>query len=219
MAHMKKIAMPKNWPVRRKDTTFIVRPRGPHKFKESIPLLIIIRDMLRLGNNSRESKKIAKAGKILINNRPVKDIKFTIGIFDKISIQDIGKYYELGFENKKLVLKEINKEKSLKKVCKIIRKKILNKNKIQMGLHGGRTILIEKEKIKVGDSVVLNLENNKIEKILPIEKGANCVIIRGKNTGKTGRIIELEEGRKKSAFVEGKDGKIKVYKRNIWIIE
>lgn len=216
---MKKIAMPKNWPVKKKDTTFIVRPRGPHKFKESIPLLIIIRDMLKLGNNSRESEKIAKAGKILINNRIIKDIKFTVGMFDRISISEIGKYYELVFEDKKFVLKEIDKGKALKKVCKVIRKKILNKNKMQIGLHGGRTFLVEKEKIKVGDSVILNLESNKIEKIIAIEKGANCVIIRGKNIGKTGKIIELEEGKKKSAIVECKDGKIKVYRRNLWIIE
>ncbi len=222
MAHLKRIAMPKNWPVKKKEKTFVIRPRGPYKFKDSIPLLIILRDILKLGNSSKEIKKITKSGEILINNRIIKDIKFTIGLFDKISIPKLGKYFELVIKNKKLCLEEIKKEDCTRKLSKVMGKRILKKNKMQINLFGGINLILEDKKnkeIKVGDNLILNLEKKSIEKILSVKKGSKCMIIGGKNTGKVGKIIEIEEGRKKRVMIENKEGKIKVFKRNIWVIE
>jgi small subunit ribosomal protein S4e len=222
MTHIKRITIPKNWPILKKKTTFAITPRGPYKLNQSIPLLIIIRDMLKLGNNAKEVKKIVRAGGILINNRIIKDIKFSIGLFDKISIPKIQKYFELIIKNKRFLLEEIKKEETEEKLCKIIGKKVLDKENIQINLFGGINLLLKnknKEKIKVGDSVVLNLKELSIKRILTLDKGSNCIIIRGKNIGKIGKIIELEKGKKKSAIIENKEGKIKVFKRNIWVIE
>ncbi len=219
MTHMKRIAMPKIWPIEKKQKTFVVRPRGPYKFNESFPLLIIMRDMLKLGNTSKEIKKIVKESRVLINNRIIKDIKFNVGLFDKISIPSMNKYYEVTIKDKKIVLIETKKEETEKKICKLIGKKILNKNQMQLNLYGGINIIFKnKEKLNIGDSIILNLGKNSIEKVLPLEKGRNCLVVRGKNIGKSGKIVEIEEGKKKGVVFENKDGKIKVFKRNIWVI-
>ena len=55
MTHLKRQNAPKSWPIPRKGTTFVVRPN--FGFSKGIPLLIILRDMLKIAENKKEVKK------------------------------------------------------------------------------------------------------------------------------------------------------------------
>jgi small subunit ribosomal protein S4e len=218
--HMKRIAMPEKWPLMRKEKEFVMRSKGPHKLGESLPLMIIIRDMLKFANSAREAKKIIKDGQISVNNRVIRDEKFGAGLFDKISIPKMDKYFELIVKNKKLTLREIKKEEAMIKTCKVIGKKIVNKNQLQINLYGGLNVTSKDEKkVKVGDSVILNLKDFSVEKILNLNTGSRCIIIGGKNSGKSGKIVDIEKGKKKSVTIEDEKGKTKVFKKNILVIE
>lgn len=49
-------------------------------------------------------------------------------------------------------------------------------------MHGKN--IISKEKVNTGDSLLLNLKDNKIIKIITMEKGKNIFVIKGKHIGK-----------------------------------
>ena len=157
MTHLKRINAPKTWPVERKTTKFITKPSpGPHRLEESMPLGVILRDILRLGKERREIKIILNENKVLVNSKVRKKFGFPVGILDTLSIPDLNKHYKLVYSQKgKLTLQEINKEESNYKICKIIGKTILKKKKTQLNFYNGENLIVDKDSYKVRDSVVI----------------------------------------------------------------
>ena len=52
--HLKRQNTPKSWPIHRKGTKYIVRPQfNPRK---GVPILILLRDMLKVAKNRKEVK-------------------------------------------------------------------------------------------------------------------------------------------------------------------
>ncbi len=184
--HLKRNKVDKKWPIPRKGTKYVVSPKG--NFEIGIPLLIVLRDMLKLGKNRKEVKKILNQGFIEVNNRVRKDEKFPVLMFDLISV-DKEKTYRLIVKNKKFAL---NEEKSNEKISKVLGKTILKNNKTQINLFGGLNYITDK-KIRVGDSVVIDFAKNEISKVIPLEKGKEIIVIRGKHICETGKIKETEE--------------------------
>ena len=65
--HLKRHAAPTSWKIRRKKFTWAIKPSpGPHPKERSIPLAVLLRDILGIAENAREAKKIVKAGKIAV---------------------------------------------------------------------------------------------------------------------------------------------------------
>ena len=53
--HLKTIAAPKTWPVKRKEKTFILRPQsGPHSLKGAISLNLILIDLLNFSTKKKD---------------------------------------------------------------------------------------------------------------------------------------------------------------------
>ena len=64
--HLKRYKAPKSWPIHPKEDTWTVKPApGSHAIEDSLPLLVIIRDILGLADNSREAKRIMLSPKLL----------------------------------------------------------------------------------------------------------------------------------------------------------
>src|SRR3989344_5607415 len=91
--HLKRTQTSKKWPIPRKGTKFVVRPR--REIAKGVPLLIILRDMLRLGQNRKEIKQILNKGEIEVNGKIRRDDKFQVLLFDIIKIKSIDKVYTL----------------------------------------------------------------------------------------------------------------------------
>ena len=194
MSHLKRQKIPKNWPIPRKGTTYIVRPN--FGLRLGAPLLIVLRDMLKVAKNRKEVKKALHEKKILINGKIIRDEKEGIQLFDKIGLMPLKKYYKMNLSGKgKFTLEEIKEEDANQKVAKIINKKILKGKKVQLNLSDGRNFISD-IKCKVNDSVSIDLKNKKIKKCLPLEKNAKIVVIAGKHAGKRGNLIELKPERK-----------------------
>ncbi len=204
--HVKRQTVPKSWPVPRKGTKYLIRC---HERRNGLPLLIILRDMLKLGRNRKEVKKILNLGFVSVNDKVRKDEKFSVLPFDIIAIKD--KRYELGFSDKgKFVLKETTKTE---RILKIVGKRILRGKKVQLNLIYGKNIISE-EKANTGDSVVL--KENKILKIIHLKEGKKAIIFSGKYKGKEGKIEKIED---KIAVLSSKTEKINVPIKNIMVIE
>lgn len=216
---MKRHRIPKNWPLPKKGNKYIVKPRFGEK--EGLPILVILRDILGIAQTRKEVKRAIHLNKILINGRGARDEKNTLVLFDTISLVPMKKYYRLELDEKgKFALNRINEKDAIKKVAKIRNKKILKGKKTQINLSDGRNFLSD-IKCNTGDSVIINLEDKKIEKCLPLDEKANVLIFSGKHAGKKGKIKALKDN-VKMAEVEtiGKEkDKINVLTKQLIVIE
>ncbi len=80
---MKRQAIPKNWPVHRKGTAYIVRPNFAKS--HGIPILVVLRDVLKVAQNRKEVKKALHKKLVLINNKEVRDEKNSMLLFDVLT--------------------------------------------------------------------------------------------------------------------------------------
>jgi len=58
-------------------------------------LVMVIRDLLKLVDNARETKRVLYEGKVLLDGRIQKDYKLPVGIFDIISVPLINQHYRM----------------------------------------------------------------------------------------------------------------------------
>jgi len=202
MAHLKRQKVPKSWPIHRKGTTWIVRPSI--NLEQGIPILIALRDVLKVAKNRKEVKKMLHGKSVLLNGKIINEEKNSATLFDILSVGD--KNYKLILSDKgKFKFDEIKESEAGHKISKIINKKILKGKKIQLNLMDGRNFLSD-IKCKTNDSVVVNFKARKIEKCLEFKEKANAVVFGGKHIGTKGkiekidlkhRIVELSEGKNK----------------------
>jgi len=193
MTILKRIASPKWWPIERKAKKFIISPKGPYLREFSLPLLVLVRDVLKIAENEKEASKIIKKGEILVDGRKRKDPKFGTGLFNVIEIPSIKKFYRV-IPKDGLSLVEIPEKEAKLKICKIIDKKSLKGNKIQLNLNDGRNIL-SNEKYSTHDSLLIELPEQKIIDHIKFAENSTCVIFKGKNAGMVGKIRTIEKDR------------------------
>src|SRR3989338_6869114 len=122
--HIKRIAAPKSWDIKRKTYKFIARPMpGPHSVKSALTLNFLLRNVLEYAKTTKEIKMILTNKSILVDKTVRNDYKFPID----------------------------SKESNMK-LLKVINKSIVKKGKIQLTFHDGRNILLDKFEGKVGDT-------------------------------------------------------------------
>ncbi len=192
--HQKRLSAPKTWKIERKTHYWAVKPRpGPHPKDRSIPLLMLVRDFLKLADNSREAKKIIKEGKILVDQRVRNDEKFPVGLFDSVSIPDIKKHYRMLIDRHgRLTLYEIDSESAETKLCRVNNKRVLKGGVVQLNMHDGRNLLQpESLDVKTKDSLVLSLKDARILSRFTYDKGSKAFIVGGKHVGEVGEIEEI----------------------------
>lgn len=200
--HLKRYAAPRELPVHVKEKKFVTRSiPGPHPLRKSIPLLIVIRDMLKHAETASEAKKIISSGKILIDGRVIKEHRFPIGLMDVLEIPETKEIYRfLPIPGKGLRPIEIPYEEKNFKLCKIIRKFHVKKGYLQFTLHDGRNIRFNPEseinprKFMVGDTFKISLPNQDFIEHLAFNKDFYALIIDGPKEGLHGRILEFTEG-------------------------
>ena len=166
--------------------------RSPHKKAKSIPLIIVVRDILGYANNAREAKKIIREGKIHVDKKVVLDHKFGVGLMDTIEVADTKDHFVVLPNNKGIYLKNVKDHDTKRKLCRVIGKKVLDKGKLQYNFHDGSNIISDK-KFKVNDTLVLDLPSRKIASSVDYAKGCQGLIVAGRHTGQTGTVEDIQE--------------------------
>jgi small subunit ribosomal protein S4e len=216
MNHLKRQAVPKSWPVPRKGTTFVVKPKSD--IESGLPILIILRDILKIAKTKKEVKKAINAKNILVNGRVPKEEKNSMNLFDILTIVPSKKNYKLTLkESGKFDIEEISEKDAGKKISKITGKTVLKGRKNQLNLGDGRNILYDKE-CKTNDSVLIDFKSKKIEKVIPMKEKASVLVFAGKHTGKEGQIEKLKLERQ-MASVKTDSGKINVLIKQMVVVE
>jgi small subunit ribosomal protein S4e len=197
--HLKRLPAPKHWPIPRKTGKFTTRViPGPHPRDHSLTLALLLRDVFGYAENMRETKAILSTGQIKVDGQVRKDPRFPVGLMDVIEITTSGeKFRVLPKIRGGLRLINIDEAEVGYKLCRI-ESKLMNKGgRVQLGLHDGRTLLLaDNEKVskyKTLDTLKIAIPEQKLLSVLPLEKGVQAVVSRGKNIGIEGKVIEIEK--------------------------
>lgn len=213
--HLKRELATKHLPIERKGTTFVVRATS--HVEKSVPVLIAVRNMLKLAQQRKEVKQAIHTGAILLNHRKVSDERQSILLFDVLSIVPSKKHYRLEFDEKgRFTLKEISESESKKKIVKIENKTLLKNKKMQLNLSDGTNIL-RSENASTHDSLVISLPEHKVLETLPLKEGAEVVVIAGKHVGSSGKVGSMDQHRK-TITLHTKDKKVEVLIKQIIVI-
>lgn len=214
--HLKRQAIPKNWPVSRKETKYVVKPSSNHEM--GLPVLIVLRDLLGLAQNRKEVKRAIFQKKILVNAYPVRNEERGVLLFDTITIVPMKKAYRLTMgTNGKFKVEEISVEDAGKKIVKVSDKKALKGKRTQLNFNDGKN-LISDVKCKTHDSAIIDLAGKKVEKIIPFAEKAKVFIYSGKHTGQTGSVVQIDE-KSKAAKVNFGERTVNVLIKQLIVVE
>lgn len=215
--HIKRIAMPKTWTTQEKKRVYwVARPNpGAHSLHEGMPLVLVLREMLKLGDTAREVRQILNHKTVLVDGVRRRDHKFNVGLMDVISIPDLKENFRITFnKHRKLSLVKIDDKEAKEKICKIKGKGLYN-GKTQLRLSDGRNLIADKGEYKTGDSVVLAVPDQKIQSHIKFEKGALVLLTHGKKIGLIGTVENIKDH---TITIKSKDGEFETLKEYCFVI-
>lgn len=205
-AGLKRKPAPRFWPIHRKEFFWVVKPSpGPHSLENCLPLAIVLRDILGFAKTRKEAKTIVSQGKVHVDGKVRREDDFPVGLMDVVSIRGINKYFRVVPSNKGLTLHLIGEEESNFKLCRIENKKVVKHGHIQLNLHDGSNIIVkvanptnpQEDTYQTLNTVKISLPKRQILEQIKMKKNDFAVITSGKNIGKYGKIIEIEEATEK----------------------
>ncbi len=192
---LKRQMAPLFWGITRKTKRFVVTVKpGGHEKNASIPIAVFLRDTLKIVTSLREAKSVIYSGKIKVDGVIRKSLHHGIGLMDVVELEGAKKTYRLVPQDG-ILLKpiEIDDAEKTKKFAVVKSKTTIKDGKTQIGFHDGKTLLDETP-VSVGDTCVMQIPDVKILEVIKLEKGMNCLITKGVNAGKIGKIDEIKEG-------------------------
>jgi small subunit ribosomal protein S4e len=192
----KRAQVPRFWKISKKDKRFVVRTEpGPHSKNYSYPILVLLRDVLSLTKNSRETMSVLNAGKIRIDGKVVRSPRFPVGLMDVIEIPTIDRSFRLVPHDGGLSPVEIPSTEKDLKLCLVKSKKTASGARVVCGLHDGRVIYPAGEvDIRPGDSCLLKLPNQEFQASFRLAKGGLALLIRGERSGEVVNLEDLKPG-------------------------
>lgn len=216
---LKRKPAPRVWPIHRKEYVWVVKPTpGPHSLEECLPLVIILREILGIAKTRKEAKLIVSQGKVYVDGKVRHDDKFPVGLMDVVSLPEAGKHFRVLPSHKGFILHPITKEETSFKLCRIENKTTLKNGHVQMNLHDGSNVLVkvadpknpQEDVYSTFDTVQLSLPDRQVIGHIKMKEKDFALITGGKNMGKYGRIIAIEEAKgkkRKDAIVTIEDEK------------
>ncbi|MCL4324726.1 MAG: 30S ribosomal protein S4e [Candidatus Thermoplasmatota archaeon] len=193
---LKRRAMPKSWPIGRKGSKWILRTApGPHSLEESLPVALVLRDLLKTANSSREVRKLLREGKVFIDGKVVKDPSRGLGLMDVLSLgaPPSQHYRMLKSRLGKLEIRSIPTEEAKVKLARIRFKHTVPGGKVALTLHDGRNLLVAANtQYRVGDTLRLELPTHKVVSRMALSPGVLAYISGGSHVGEVGHIDRIE---------------------------
>jgi len=192
--HLKRLNAPKHWMLNKMGGIYAPRPStGPHKLRECLPLILILRNRLKYALDAREVLMVCMEKKIQVDGKVRTDPRFPAGFMDVVSIPMAGDNFRLLYDTKgRFVLHRVNDEEAKYKLCKVTLRKVGAKKIPALSTHDGRTIRFPDPLIKVNDTVKVDIESGKIIDFIKFEIGNLVMITKGRNTGRVGVLVGRE---------------------------
>ncbi|CAG2112493.1 unnamed protein product [Medioppia subpectinata] len=192
--HLKRLNAPKSWMLDKLSGVFAPRPStGPHKLRESLPLVVMLRNRLKYALTRTEVTKIVMQRTIKVDGRVRTDINYPAGYMDVVTIEKTGDFFRLLYDIKgRFSLHKITGEEAKYKLCRVKKVSVGPKGIPFIVTHDGRTIRYPDPLIKVHDSIRLDIATGKILDFIKFETGNLCMVTGGHNLGRVGIITSRE---------------------------
>lgn len=200
--HLKRKMAPKTWPVVKKETKFIMRPRPKgHELEFTLPVTVVMREMLGVAKDVRQVRAILREQEVKVNGSRIHQADSPVAFMDILSIgKDL--YRMILNENGTLHMLPVKKGEEFT-LQKIRDKTHVKGGKMQLNLLGGVNVLIDKDTYKAGDTVAL--KDGKITAHYPLEVGATAFVTGGTHIGKSGVIQSFDNETKTVVVKVGKE--------------
>lgn len=155
----------------------------------------------------KETKIICKEKHVKVDGKVRTDQNYPAGFMDVIEIPKAGDQFRLIYDTKgRYVLHRISEEEKKYKLARVTRAEVSKKTVPFIVTHDGRTIRYPDPLVKVNDVVKVDLETGKMTDFIKFEVGKLAMITKGRNTGRVGTIVHVEEHPGSFDIVTVRDG-------------
>jgi small subunit ribosomal protein S4e len=193
---LKRVAAPRAWTVPRKGTKWIKRPSpGPHAQDQSIPLLLVVRDLRKIAHSAREARILLRSGSVKVDGKIAKDLSRGVGLMDTVSFGDpLNEHFRVLKDRRgKLVLVSIPAADATSKIGRVRFKHAVPGGKVEVTLHDGRNLLVAPTSPwRVGDSLKIELPGQKVTGHFPLAPGNLAFVAGGSHVGEVARVERVE---------------------------
>eukprot|EP00882_Tetradesmus_deserticola_P033191 GHRQ01037891.1.p2 GENE.GHRQ01037891.1~~GHRQ01037891.1.p2 ORF type:complete len:201 (-),score=92.04 GHRQ01037891.1:217-819(-) len=158
--HMKRLNAPSHWMLDKLGGIFAPKPSpGPHKQRECLPLLLVLRNRLKYALTGKEVKMILMQRLVKVDGKVRTDTTYPAGFMDVIELAKTNEHFRLVYDTKgRFVVHRITPEEASYKLCKVRRMQFGKGGIPYIGTHDGRTLRYPDPDIKEQDTVMLDLE-------------------------------------------------------------
>lgn len=181
---------------------------GPHKLRECLPIVLILRNRLKYALTRRETVMIVMRRLVQIDHKVRTDINYPAGFMDVVSIEQTDEHFRLLYDTKgRFVLHRITPKEAQFKLCRVNQVSLGNKASIGRNAfntgrtsaipyivtHDGRTIRYPDPEIKANDTVKVDLTTGRITEFVKFDVGNICMVTKGANVGRIALMISKEK--------------------------
>lgn len=205
--HLKRLNAPSHWMLDKLGGIFAPKPSpGPHKQRESLPLVLLLRNRLKYALTGAEAKAILMQRLVKVDGKVRTDATYPAGFMDVIDIDRTDEHFRLVYDTKgRFVVHRISKEEAAYKLCKVKRHQFGKGGVPYIATHDGRTIRYPDPDIKVNDSIMLDIETGKIKDFIKFDIGMLVMVTGGHNNGRVGVVVNKEKHKGSFDIVHIKD--------------
>jgi small subunit ribosomal protein S4e len=167
---------------------------GPHKLRECLPLIILLRNRLKYALTRREVMMILQQRLVKVDGKAKTDYTYPAGFQDVVTIEKTNENYRLLYDVKgRYTLQAIDKAEAQFKLCKVKRQQVGAGGVPFIVTHDGRTIRYADPNIKVNDTIKLDIATNKSVDYIKFDVGNVVMITGGRNVGRVGVVTTREK--------------------------
>ena len=99
--HLKRLNAPRHWMLDKLGGVWAPRPStGPHKLRECLPLIILLRNRLKYALTGKEVKYILMQRLVKVDGKARTDSTYPAGYQDTITIEKTNEHFRLLYDTK-----------------------------------------------------------------------------------------------------------------------
>jgi len=211
--HLKRINAPKHWMLDKLGGVWAPKPAaGPHKTRDCVPLIVLLRNRLKYAVTYHEAKMIVKQRLVAVDGKARTEMRYPAGFMDVISIEKTDEHFRLLYDVRgRFAVHRIQAEEAKYKLCRVKKVCVGTKKIPYLVTHDGRTIRYPDPLIKANDTVKFDIDTGKITDYFKFEVGNLAMVIGGKNSGRVGVVVHRERHPGSFEIIQLKDANGQVF--------
>ena len=192
--HQKRVAAPSSWMLDKLSGVWAPKAgAGPHKARECLPLIVLLRNRLKFALTYTEAKQILMQRQVLVDGKARVAHTFPTGVMDVVSMPAMKLNYRILPTTKgRFAIHQVSDEEASYKLCRVQQVKVGAKSVPMLVAHDGRTYRFPDPAIKTNDTIRVEIATGKILDFLKFEVGSQAMTTKGNNSGRVGVIESIE---------------------------